>query len=74
MLSVLRRLDDYLGPWSDYRFLTTLATIGVIIFGAIAVTVAQILKWWEAMAIGGAIIVLLGALVWSCIEMKRLNK
>ena len=74
MPSVLKRLDDYLGPWSDARYLTMLATIGIIVFGVVAVSVAQILKWWEAAAIGGAIVVLLGAVVWSCLEMKRLNK
>ena len=74
MPSVLKRVDHYLGPWSDTRSLTMLATIGFVVFGVVAVTVAQVLKWWEATAIGGAVIVLLGALVWTCIEMRRLNK
>lgn len=74
MPSVLKRIDDYLGPWSDTRYLTMFAAIGVIIFGVVAVTLAQVLKWWEAAAIGGTIIVLLGALVWSCIEMSHLEK
>ena len=45
MPSVLKRLDDYMGPGSDAPFLAMLASIGVVIFGVIALTVTQVLKW-----------------------------
>ena len=74
MPSVLKRIEDNLGPWSDSRYLTMFVTLGVVIMGVVAVTTAQILKWWEATIIGFTIVILLGALVWSCVEVRRLHK
>jgi hypothetical protein len=78
MPSVLKRVDQYMGPWSDSRSPTLLVIIGVTTFaavlGVVAVSTAHIMKWWEATIIAATIIVLAGALAWSCYELRRIHK
>ncbi len=73
MPSVLKRIED-LGPWTFSRSLALSLFIGVMIFGAAAISEEDILQWWEAAIIAGSVFILVIGLLWCCREVRRIHR
>ena len=73
MPSVLKSIEEH-APRTYSRYLALLVFIGVVCFGAAAISEEQLLQWWEAVLIAGAVVILVLGLVWCCKEVRRLHQ
>ena len=73
MPSVLKSIEEH-APRTYSRYLALVVFIGVVCFSAAAFSEEDLLQWWEAVAIAGAVVILVLGLVWTCKEVKRLHE